>query len=59
MELTLLSMIEVLMAPVWVFVFLNETASPGTFVGGLIVMAAIAINALTGISASPPPFPTV
>ncbi|MFN7001791.1 MAG: EamA family transporter, partial [Elioraea tepidiphila] len=30
-ELTLLSLIEVLLAPLWVFLFLGETASPATF----------------------------
>ena len=33
-ELTLLSMVEVLLAPVWVWLFLGETASAGTFLGG-------------------------
>jgi drug/metabolite transporter, DME family len=47
-ELTLLSMIEVLLAPVWVFVALGETASPGTFTGGAILMVAVALNALSG-----------
>lgn len=48
-ELTLLSMVEVLLAPVWVWLVLNETASPATFLGGAILMAAIAGNALSGV----------
>lgn len=45
-ELTLLSLIEVLFAPVWVFVFLGETASAATFVGGGVLLAAVALNAV-------------
>ena len=41
-ELTLLSMVEVMLAPVWVFLMLGETASSGTFLGGGILMAALA-----------------
>jgi drug/metabolite transporter (DMT)-like permease len=47
-ELTLLSLVEVLLGPVWVWWFLNETASPATFAGGAILLAAIAGNALSG-----------
>lgn len=52
-ELTLLSMIEVLLAPVWVWLFLDETASQGTFVGGAVLMAAVAFNALSGARRKP------
>ncbi|MFN7223327.1 MAG: DMT family transporter [Paracoccaceae bacterium] len=47
-DLTLFSMVEVLLAPIWVFVMIGETASPGTFVGGAVLMAAVAFNALSG-----------
>ncbi len=47
-ELTLLSLIEVILAPVWVFLLLGETASAGTFLGGGLVLVAIAGNALSG-----------
>ena len=47
-ELTLLTMLEVLMAPVWVFLILGETASAGTFLGGAVLLAAILINAFSG-----------
>jgi drug/metabolite transporter (DMT)-like permease len=50
-DLTLLSMIEVLLAPVWAFVVLGEGASPATVAGGAIVLAAIAGNALAGARA--------
>lgn len=48
-ELTLLSMVEVMLGPVWVWLLLNETATTGTFVGGAILLAAIAGNALSGV----------
>lgn len=47
-ELTLLTMLEVLMAPVWVFLFLGETASAGTFLGGGVLLVAILVNAFPG-----------
>jgi drug/metabolite transporter (DMT)-like permease len=50
-ELTLLTLIEVLLAPLWVFVFLGETASPATFVGGGVLLAAVALNAVMGARA--------
>jgi drug/metabolite transporter, DME family len=53
-ELTLLSMVEVLLAPVWVFLALGETATPATFLGGAVLMAAVALNALSGARRSRP-----
>jgi drug/metabolite transporter (DMT)-like permease len=47
-ELTLLSLIEVLLAPIWVFIVLGETASPATFIGGGVLLAAVAMNAVMG-----------
>lgn len=52
-ELTLLSMVEVLLAPVWVWAFLGETASAATFGGGAILLAAVAFNALSGARRKP------
>ena len=45
-ELALLSNIEVLLSPLWVWIVLNESASPGTILGGSVLMAAILVNAL-------------
>jgi drug/metabolite transporter (DMT)-like permease len=53
-ELALLSMTEVLLGPFWVWVFIGEIASIWTFIGGAILMAAIAGNALSGIRRRPP-----
>lgn len=53
-ELTLLSLAEVILGPIWVFFFLNETASVNTLIGGAIVLLAIAGNALAGVRSRPP-----
>lgn len=47
-DLTLLSLVEVMLAPVWVFLALGETASPAVFAGGAIILAAVVLNALSG-----------
>lgn len=47
-ELALLSNIEVVLAPILVWLFLGETASTATFVGGTVVVAAVTINGLMG-----------
>ena len=54
-ELALLSMTEVLLGPLWVWLFLGETASFSTLFGGLILMLAIAGNALSGLRRKPVP----
>ena len=53
-ELTLLSLAEAILGPIWVFLFLNETASVNTLIGGAIVLHAIAGNALAGTKRKPP-----
>ena len=52
-ELTLLSLVEVLLAPIWVWLVLGETASVGTFAGGGILLAAVVGNALSGMRRKP------
>lgn len=54
-ELTLLSLAEVLLAPLWVWLFLGEVASANTMLGGAVLLAAIAGNALSGKRRKPPP----
>ena len=54
-ELTLLSMTEVLLGPLWVWLFIGETASFFTLVGGAILMLAIAGNAISGLRRKPVP----
>lgn len=48
-DLALLSMIEVMLAPVWVWLVLGETTGAGTLVGGAILLVALAGNAATGM----------
>lgn len=47
-EMTLLSLMEVLLAPVWVWLVLGETARAGTLAGGAVILAAVVLNALSG-----------
>lgn len=48
-ELTLLSNTEILLAPVWVWLIMGETASANTLIGGAVVLAAILFNAFAGV----------
>jgi drug/metabolite transporter (DMT)-like permease len=54
-ELTLLSLAEVVLGPLWVWLFLGETATPYTLAGGAILLGAIAGNAISGARRKPPP----
>ena len=58
-ELALLTMAEVMLAPVWAFLLLGETASRATLAGGALILLAIAVNALSGMRRKPvvPPLP--
>jgi DME family drug/metabolite transporter len=54
-ELALLSLAEVLLGPLWVWLFLGETASVNTLIGGLVLLVAIVGNATSGMRRKPPP----
>lgn len=54
-ELALLSMAEVLLGPLWVWLFLGETATLYTLIGGCVLLVAIAGNAISGVRRKPPP----
>jgi len=45
-ELTLLSLSEVLLGPIWVWLFLGESASKMTLYGGSVLLAAILYNSV-------------
>lgn len=47
-ELTLLSLVEVLLGPIWVWLALGETASRNTLVGGGVLLAGVVFNAVMG-----------
>ena len=53
-ELTLLSLAEVVLGPLWVWLFLGETVSAATAIGGAVLLAAIGFNAMMGIRRKPP-----
>ena len=42
------TLVEVMLAPVWVWLFLGETATAATFAGGAVVLVAVALNAVAG-----------
>lgn len=48
-QATLLSLVEVLLAPVWAWVALGEGLSPNTALGGAVLMAAVGVNAALGL----------
>ena len=45
-EVSLLMIIETIMAPIWVWIFLNEVHSSYTFIGGSIIVATLVANSL-------------
>ena len=53
-ELTLLSLAEVVLAPLWVWLILGETATLFTLIGGAILLTALAGNAVMGARRKPP-----
>ncbi len=54
-ELALLSMSEVVLGPLWVWLFLSETVSLYTLTGGAILLTALAGNAISGLRRRPLP----
>ncbi len=54
-DLTLLSLAEVVLGPVWVWLFLGEFASNNTLIGGGVLLLAIITNAASGKRWKPPP----
>ncbi len=50
-QLGLMSLVEVMLAPVWVWLFLGETATATTLIGGAILLSAVIWN----LSAPPAP----
>ena len=54
-ELALLSMTEVVFGPLWVWLFLGETAGSYTLLGGGVLLVAITGNALSGLRRKPIP----
>jgi DME family drug/metabolite transporter len=47
-QATLLSLVEVLLAPIWVWLALGEVVSKGTLIGGAVLLCAVLLNAYGG-----------
>lgn len=45
-EVSLLMIIETIMAPIWVWIFLDEIPSSYTFIGGSLIVATLIVNSL-------------
>ncbi len=58
-ELALLSLTEVILAPIIVWLGLGEVPGTFTLIGGAIVLAAVVGHALSGIRRKPPPIGAV
>ncbi len=58
-EITLLSLTEVVLGPIWVWLGVGETPSHLTLVGGGIVLSAIVAQAIHGIRRKRPPIGVV
>jgi len=49
-EVSLLMIIETIMAPIWVWIFLKEIPSSNTFIGGSIILLTLILNSLYTMS---------
>ena len=54
-ELTLLSLTEVVLGPIWVWLWIGETPRIWTLIGGAVVILALVGHALSGMRRKPPP----
>jgi drug/metabolite transporter (DMT)-like permease len=54
-EVALITLLEVVLGPLWVWAFLSEQPSAATLAGGAIVLAAVAIQAGRAVGQAPPP----
>jgi len=54
-EATLLSLSEVVLAPVWVWLVFGEVPRSETFVGGAILLGAMVLQAVSGVRRRRPP----
>lgn len=58
-ELALLLLTEVMLAPIWVWLWIGEVPRAWTLIGGAVIFAAIIGHAITGMRRKPPPFGAV
>ncbi len=55
LESSLISTLEPVLNPVWVFLFLGETPGEFALIGGLVVLVGVALSAIGGARAAPEP----
>jgi drug/metabolite transporter (DMT)-like permease len=53
-EVALITLLEIVLGPLWVWVFLSEQPSAATLVGGVIVLGAVLLEARTEPAPAPP-----
>jgi drug/metabolite transporter (DMT)-like permease len=53
-QATLLSLIEVLLAPLWAWAVLSETLSANSALGGAVLLGAMVLNAGLGLRGARP-----
>jgi drug/metabolite transporter (DMT)-like permease len=53
-EVALIGLIESILAPIWVWIFIGEAPGPRTLVGAAVVIAALLINTLADLRRSGP-----
>ena len=53
-QVALLTLIEAVLGPVWVWLWVDETPSTYTLIGGAIVLSATLVQALLGLKSRPP-----
>ncbi|MEM7223812.1 MAG: DMT family transporter [Pseudomonadota bacterium] len=53
-ELTLLTLLETVLAPTWVFLVIAERPSPTTLIGGTVILAAVMGHALWSLKSAAP-----
>ncbi len=56
-EVPLYGLGETVLAPIWVWLTINEVPSPWTLSGGVVVLAAVVLAALAGLRATGSPVP--
>ena len=49
-EVTLLMIIETIMAPIWVWIFLDEIPSFNTFIGGGLIIITLIVNSVYNLN---------
>jgi len=49
-EVSLLTIIETIMAPIWIWIFLNEVPTFNTFIGGSLIIITLIANSIYNLT---------